>query len=135
MALGSHAHRTHGRSHGFGHGRLVLPPPIPPQARSAMGPRIEGGHDHVGTGPECARPRPLRLGDSRRGRSAGGQRKSERASERSESAAARAHEGKPVVEILNAEKARIVTTWCEGVWDRDMGIGKGHLEAKLERSA
>lgn len=99
-----------------------------------MGPRIEGGHDDLGTGPERARPRLLRLGHSRGGRCAGGQRESERAGEGSEPAAARAHEGEQVIEVLKRERK---SHECDmeriGVIGfGDIGIGKGIMEASLQ---
>ena len=92
---------------------MVLPPPVPPQARSPMGPGIEGGHDDVGTGPKCARPRLLRIRNNSRRRPATRQRERKGASEGSERATACAHEGESTVEVLN-RKAR--TKWDEGVF-------------------
>ena len=70
-----------------------------------MGPRIEGGHDDVGTGPERARPRIPRVRDGRRRRGARRQRKSQGTSEGREPAPARAYEGEQAVEVLSEEKS------------------------------
>ena len=69
-----------------------------------MGSRIEGGHDDVGTGPECARPRLLWIGEPGRSNGASRQRESQGASEGSEPAAACTHEGEQAVEILSEKQ-------------------------------
>ena len=87
-----------------------------------MGPRIQGGHDDMGTGPERARPRLLRIGDSRRGSGARRQRETKGASKRREPAAACANEGEQIVEVLNQKgkgnhESKRRLDWNNGVWE------------------
>lgn len=82
----------------------------------------------MGTGPERTRPRILWIRDSRRGRGASRQRKSQRASEGREPAAACANEGEQAVKVLN-EKL-VGKGWSEGVRIETMGFGST-LETSL----
>lgn len=96
---------------------MVLPPPIPPQARSPMGPWIKGGHDDLGTWPERARPRLLWIGYNRRGRATSRQRERKGTIESSERAAARAHEGEPIIEVLSRNSKEDMGRRRLGIWE------------------
>lgn len=114
---------------------MVLPPPIPPQARSPMGPWIEGGYDNVGTRPKRARPRLLWIGYNCRCRATSRQREREGTIESSERAAARAHEGEPTVQVLS-KKSKEDTGFRRldrGIWELGRHLERPACEVWLYR--
>lgn len=87
----------------------------------------------MGTRPKRARPRLLWIGYNCRGRAASRQREREGTVESSERAAARAHEGEPIIEVLS--KKRPSETRDEGVWIRGYGNWEGISKGQLARLA